>query len=153
MHLYVHLPQLDQHYKLSTNFTHHKITLIHTYWAQMASDVTLVDVPWMSVVAFWMPTNLKRLGYTQKEKKLFRFICSCIWRNFAVTDSLPGLLPNVANFFYFNWANPGLFYHLFSVFSNKHHYNFCNKYMWKNVHPVYGARIRTHDLWNMSLLP
>ena len=25
--------------------------------------------------------------------------------------------------------------------------------MWKNVHPVYGTGIRTHDLWNMSLLP
>ena len=24
--------------------------------------------------------------------------------------------------------------------------------MWKNVHPVYDAGIRTHDLWNMSLL-
>ena len=23
----------------------------------------------------------------------------------------------------------------------------------KNIHPVYGAGIRTHDLWNMSLLP
>ena len=23
----------------------------------------------------------------------------------------------------------------------------------KNVHPVYGAGIQAHDLWNMSLLP
>ena len=23
----------------------------------------------------------------------------------------------------------------------------------KNVHPVYGAEIRTHDLWNTSLFP
>ena len=23
----------------------------------------------------------------------------------------------------------------------------------KNVHPVYGARIQTHDPWNMSLFP
>ena len=22
-----------------------------------------------------------------------------------------------------------------------------------HVHPVYGARIQTHDLWNMSLFP
>ena len=28
--------------------------------------------------------------------------------------------------------------------------NIYNKYMWKNVHPVYGAGIRTHDLWNES---
>ena len=37
------------------------------------------------------------------------------------------------------------------VFSNKH-YNFENKYGWKNLHPVYGAGIRTHYLQNMSLL-
>ena len=34
-------------------------------------------------------------------------------------------------FFKKKWANLGLFYRLFSVFSNKHHYNFCNKYMWE----------------------
>ena len=41
---------------------------------------------------------------------------------------------------------------LFSVFSSKQ-YNFYNKTMWKNVHPVYGARIRTHNLLNMSRHP
>ena len=30
-------------------------------------------------------------------------------------------------------------FRLFSVFSSKHQYNFYNKYMWKNVQPVYGA--------------
>ena len=35
-------------------------------------------------------------------------------------------------------------FHLFLVFSTKH-YNFYNNYMWKNVHPVYGAVIRTHE--------
>ena len=49
-------------------------------------------------------------------------------------------------------GQPRPLFHLFTVFSNKH-YNFYNKYMWKNVHPVYGAGIRTHNLWNMSLLP
>ena len=38
-----------------------------------------------------------------------------------------------------------LFFRLFWVFSSKN-YNFHNKFMWKNVHPVYGAGIRTHDL-------
>ena len=42
---------------------------------------------------------------------------------------------------------------LFSVFSNKHQYNFYSNYVWKNVHVEYRAVIRTHDLWNMSLLP
>ena len=50
------------------------------------------------------------------------------------------------------WANTGLFYCLFSVFSNKHHYKFYHKLMWKNVHPVYCAGIQTHDLWNMRVL-
>ena len=52
--------------------------------------------------------------------------------------------------FIIKWANPGLF--LFFVFSNTLQIlqQIC---MWKNVHPVYGAGIRTHNLWNMSLLP
>ena len=56
-------------------------------------------------------------------------------------------------FFFKKWANPGLFNCLFSVFSNKHHYKIYNQLIVKNVHPVYSAAIRTHDLWNMSLLP
>ena len=49
-------------------------------------------------------------------------------------------------------GQPRPLFRLCLVFSNKH-YNYYNKYMWKNVHLVYGARIRTHDLWNMSLFP
>ena len=40
-----------------------------------------------------------------------------------------------------------------SVFSNKYNFNYYHKDMWKNVNPVYGAMIQTHDIWNMSLLP
>ena len=40
------------------------------------------------------------------------------------------------------WAIPGLFF-----------YNFNNKCMWKNVHPIYGAGICTHNHQYMSLLP
>ena len=39
-----------------------------------------------------------------------------------------------------------LFSFLFSVFSNKQ-YKFLQQMYVKNVHPVYGAGIRTHDLW------
>ena len=46
----------------------------------------------------------------------------------------------------------GLFFRLFSVFSNKH-YNFYNKSMWINVHPVYNTGIQTQDLLNMSRHP
>ena len=36
-----------------------------------------------------------------------------------------------------NWANPGLFFVYFWSFQSNITI-FCNKYMWKNVHPVYG---------------
>ena len=41
---------------------------------------------------------------------------------------------------------------LFLVFSNKQ-YNICKKSMQKNVHPVKGTGIRTHNLLNMSSHP
>ena len=40
-------------------------------------------------------------------------------------------------------------FHSHSVFINKT-YNFNNKLMWKNAHPIYCAWIWTHDLQNMS---
>ena len=54
--------------------------------------------------------------------------------------------------FLLKWAIPGLFLIYFRSFLNKH-YNFYDKFMWKDVHPVYGAGIQTHNLWEMSLLP
>ena len=51
-------------------------------------------------------------------------------------------------FFFKKMDQPRPLFCLFLVFSNKHHYNCYNKYMWKNVHPVYGTGIQ-----NMSLLP
>ena len=48
-----------------------------------------------------------------------------------------------------NMGKPWALFRLFLVFSN----NFYNKFMWKNVHPVYGAGIRTHNLRNVSLFP
>ena len=56
-----------------------------------------------------------------------------------------------ALFFLKNGPTPASF-HYFRSFSNKQ-YNFYNKSMWKNVHPVYGAGIWTHDLLNMSRHP
>ena len=50
-----------------------------------------------------------------------------------------------------NGPSSAYFFVYFCFF--KHTLHFFNKYMWKNVHPVYGAGIRTHDLRNMSLLP
>ena len=55
-------------------------------------------------------------------------------------------------FFLKKMGQPRPLFRLFSVFSNKHQYNFY-KYMRKYVHPVYIAGIRTHDLQNVSLFP
>ena len=57
----------------------------------------------------------------------------------------------MAFYFFIKWANPGLFIVYFWSF-HTNITNFYNKYMWKNVQPVY-AGIWTHDLRNMRLLP
>ena len=46
---------------------------------------------------------------------------------------------------------PGLFSVSFCIF--KQALQFLQQKMWKNVHPVYGAGIRTHNLQDMSILP
>ena len=55
--------------------------------------------------------------------------------------------------FILKWAIPDLFFVYFRSFSNKHQYNFYNKSMWINVHPLYSAGIWTHSLHNASLIP
>ena len=54
--------------------------------------------------------------------------------------------------FFLKGPTPASFSYIF-VFSNTHYKFYKQIGMWKNVHPVYGAGIRTHNLWNMSLLP
>ena len=39
------------------------------------------------------------------------------------------LVAGQRQFLFNKWANPGLFYHLFLIFSNKHHHKFYNKLM------------------------
>ena len=45
-------------------------------------------------------------------------------------------------------GQPQPLFHFFRLF--KHITNFTTNIYVKNVHPVYSAGIRTHDLWNMS---
>ena len=52
-----------------------------------------------------------------------------------------------------NWANPGLFFAYFRSFQTNNTIFTTNECKKCHVHPVSGARIRTHDLWNVSLLP
>ena len=49
-------------------------------------------------------------------------------------------------------GQPWPLFRLFSALSNKQ-YNFYNKSMWKNVHPLYNAGIWTHDISYMSRHP
>ena len=52
-------------------------------------------------------------------------------------------------FFLCKWGIPCLFFIYFSLF--KQTFQFYNENKFENVHPVYGAGILTHDLWNTSL--
>ena len=49
--------------------------------------------------------------------------------------------------FFKKWANPGLFFVYFWSFQTN------ITIFTTNVHPLYGAGIRTHNLWNVSLFP
>ena len=62
------------------------------------------------------------------------------------------LFPLVANFFLKKWANPASFSFIFGLFKQTS-IQFLQQIYVKNVHPVYGAGIRTHDLRNVSLFP
>ena len=97
-------------------------------------------------------TRVERFGLLLLEILLEGdWILSRFWwlKKTSFNDSYP-----LSSCFFKKWANLGLFFCLFSVFSNKNLNNFYNKYTYvKNVHRVYIAGIRTHNLWNMSLLP
>ena len=53
--------------------------------------------------------------------------------------------------FFKKWANPGLFFVYFQSFQANN--TILQQINVKNIHPVNGARIRTHDLRNISLFP
>ena len=50
-------------------------------------------------------------------------------------------------------CHPRPLFRLFSAFFKQAPIQFYNKPMWRNVHPVYGTGIRTHNLLITSLLP
>ena len=82
------------------------------------------------------------IALVQAERR--RWLCSKDFKVFLLKKILFWLFKT-------KMGHPRPLFRLFSVFSKKH--QFYNKLMWKNVHPVYGTGIRTHDLQNMSLLP
>ena len=52
---------------------------------------------------------------------------------------------------FLNGPSPGLYLIYFRLFEQT--LQFLQQINVKNVHAVYGAGVRTHNLWNMSLLP
>ena len=52
-------------------------------------------------------------------------------------------------FFFLNGPTPASFSFIFGLF--KQTLQFLQQIIVKNVHPLYGAGNRTHDLWNVSL--
>ena len=50
-------------------------------------------------------------------------------------------------------TNPSLFFVYFRSFQTNNTFFTTNECEKCHVHPVSGAGIRTHDLWNVSLLP
>ena len=50
------------------------------------------------------------------------------------------------------WAKPGLFF-IFIYILFKQTIQFLQQINVKNIHPVYGPGIQTHNLLNMSSLP
>ena len=54
------------------------------------------------------------------------------------------------SYWFKEWSNLGLFYCLFSVFSKQTSLQFLQQIYMKNVHPVYGAGIRTFGTWVSS---
>ena len=53
--------------------------------------------------------------------------------------------------FFLKMVHPRHLFYLFSSFQTN--ITILQLINVKNVHPVYGTGIQTHDLWNMSLLP
>ena len=49
---------------------------------------------------------------------------------------------------FFLMGHPRPLFRLFLVFFKQVSIQFYNKLMWKNVHPVYGTGIRTHDIFS-----
>ena len=92
------------------------------------------------------PSLLKQPSSSLKSYRFLRFLQT------ADKQELRGIVNFVI--IIFKWANPGICFHLFSVFFKQTSLQFLQQiYIRENFHPVYGAGIQTHDLWNMRIIP
>ena len=78
-----------------------------------------------------------------------RWVGSILWNFSAVNLTWKVVWPDV---FLKKWANLGLFYRLFSIFSNKHHYNFTTNIRpssircWDSNQQPVGTWVSSHNL-------
>ena len=128
--------------------------VVESFWA------TFIDIWWLftgHTAAYWKCHLVWRhvsLLHAQSAKQLlcrsWQRDCIQHWRSEA--QPIPSSKQYLPTIVFFKWANPGHFFIYFRP--SKHTLKILQQIgMWKNVHPVYGARIQTHNLWNMSLLP
>ena len=86
-----------------------------------------------------------------------RIYVTCYWLSMClplcmfISTFCPNSNKALTLFCFLKMGQPGLFFIYFRHF--KHTLQFLQQKMWNNVHPVYGAGIRTYNLRNMSLLP
>ena len=79
--------------------------------------------------------KVEKFGNSKKEISIFLVK---IWKMFEALTR------------FFKWANPGLFFYFRSFQTNN---TIFITHQWKNVHPVYGTGIQTHNLSNMRCHP
>ena len=131
------------------------MALIVLSFVPFQSSLTVKLLNWFSCYKRCV-TEPAETGYKRKREILRCFMGSAVAQ--LVEWLLPirdirGLTPVIGKGFFKKMGQPRPLFHFFLVFSNKHHYNFYNKSMRKNFHPVYSAGIRTHNLLYMSHHP
>ena len=109
----------------------------------------LIVFKWANPGLFCLFLSSSQYHFNNTNRKKCRW---CAWNlNLGLQDGRPrqnhGAMAMLESFF--KWPNPGLFYRLFSVFSNKYHYNFYNKYMRKISiqYMVLGFKPMTFEIW------
>ena len=88
-------------------------------------------------INFWRFSRRLHLTYLLKAKQYLEKFSSSWQANVFLKSA------NVV--FFQKMGHPRSLLCLFSVFFKQTSFNFYNKLIWKNVHPVYGTGIRTHN--------
>ena len=103
--------------------------------------VSLLTLYLLSIISLFHDTRLFKLTF----RVTFRYVASLVQVVFV------SHIENIVTYSYVFFLK-NAYFHLFSFFINTLQ-TLQQIGMWKNVPPVYGAGIPTHDLWNMNLHP